>query len=313
MIWEEPKSTIWQPLQVDPTVVRGMADRLPDATLRPLNRCRLSQRRRTVLFAWTAAAAVVAVVGTYFVVTSGSSEEQPASPATAMSGALGRPPTTAPHPAVTSNRTQESSPQPPVTPPLVTAALDFATFEPVTVSGGSGQALVPLPAGVDVALVTLTYTTDPGATLGAFLVGADDQGEAVDGFFMGAGPPAAGEEDSSFAGTGVIDRRGPLSAMSGIRVLAYGQWSLTFASIGSAPTLSIPTSGTGYTAFRYDGPQTGLLLRGEHPYVRQFTDLGMHGAGQSPVDPGVTEDTYLIAGPSIVAVEAGGEWSLTTT
>ena len=179
------------------------------------------------------------------------------------------------------------------------AEQEFGTFER-TVLNGSGDSVVKLPEGAKAGIVTATSTGD-----GYFSVIVRDKTSAgTDYLFSGSGP---------FEGTAAF---GVWSYGDGenVEITSRGDWTLTFEPISSAPAFTSGVSGTGYGVFLYDG-EAGTVT-GQHSGTSNFVLVEYTKTnpyfGLIFNEIGAYNGTKMIgAGPSVVKVEADGDWTFT--
>ena len=183
----------------------------------------------------------------------------------------------------------------------------FGTFESLTVSGGVGLTVVPLPEGIRFALVSWVYTANTDAEAASVGVWAvDEHGRSNGALYI--------HSSGSFTGTGATLDNTHAGSSSGLEVISYGQWTLTVTPIASAVLFPLPTGGVGYTVFRYDGPLSGVEVSGgDQVLVWQHTSARTRPAGVTDESGRPERDVYLIAGPSIVVIQTSGPWTLSLT
>jgi TM2 domain-containing membrane protein YozV len=178
----------------------------------------------------------------------------------------------------------------------------FGTFDSVTVDG-SGDEIVPIPDGVEAALITLEVKGE-GEYAGAHAVARDEEDSNIMSLSGTAGDTLQGDVGP-----------GNYPPPAGIEVWAGGNWSLTFEPVASAPTL--PEAGSGSGTFLYDGNggSTAFEHSGESYFIVQQLSYS---------DPALITDeilaeghdnwsgsTELAPGPSIIRIQASGDWTIT--
>jgi TM2 domain-containing membrane protein YozV len=171
----------------------------------------------------------------------------------------------------------------------------FGTFDPVTVDG-SGDEIVPMPDGIDAAIVTIEVKGDRARAT------AVDDAEEIAGSMYLSGQSG----DTLQSDVGIDDYR----ETAGIDVSGSGDWTLTFAPISSAPAL--PESGSDSGIFLYDGdggPVTFDYVGDSNFIVHQLGDGGTDLLANE-IDSW-SGDAEMVPGPSIVRVQASGDWTIT--
>ncbi|NLT25055.1 MAG: hypothetical protein GXX90_00110 [Microbacteriaceae bacterium] len=174
---------------------------------------------------------------------------------------------------------------------------EFGTYDPVTITG-DGDTIIDLPAGAKAGIVTAKTTAD-----GYFsVIVRDDEGTGTDYLISGSGPFEGQAAWGVWAyGEGTK-----------VEITSRGAWELTFEPISSAPALTSDMSGSGYRVFLYDGPAgtiTGthdgesnfivVEYAESYPYFGLiFNEIGEY-SGQK----------MIRSGPSVVRVEADGNWT----
>jgi TM2 domain-containing membrane protein YozV len=171
----------------------------------------------------------------------------------------------------------------------------FGTFDSVTVDG-SGDEIVPMPDGIDAAIVTIEVKGDRARAT------AVDDAEEIAGSMYLSGQSG----DTLQSDVGIDDYR----ETAGIDVSGSGDWTLTFAPISSAPAL--PESGSDSGIFLYDGdggPVTFDYVGDSNFIVHQLGDGGTDLLANE-IDSW-SGDAEMVPGPSIVRVQASGDWTIT--
>lgn len=174
----------------------------------------------------------------------------------------------------------------------------FGTFTPATVTG-TGDAVVPLPAGATAGIVTATH--DGAANFAVQVLDAANQstGELLVNTI------------GAYAGSTVFGLRA-FGEGTTLQVSADGAWSITVAPLSAAPPLA--PAGAGDGVFLYDGPVGTLTAT--HDGDGNFAVSENTGAafefGLLINEIGPYSGTVpLSAGPSVVDVTANGGWTLT--
>lgn len=173
----------------------------------------------------------------------------------------------------------------------------FGTFT-ATTQTGTGDSLVPLPTGATAGLVTATH---------------DGAGNFALNVLDAANEPTADllvNTIGTYAGTTAYGLRAFGEGVT-LQVTADGAWSLTFAPVSSAPSLA--PAGTGDACFLYDGDAAALTAThaGDANFVVSEYTGAVFDFGLLINEIGAYSGTVpLSAGPSLVAVNADGAWTL---
>ena len=218
-------------------------------------------------------------------------------PAPAPTDATG--PTTTPAPAPTTGGGGGGGTSPAGDGAVQWAEQEFGTFER-TVLNGSGDSVVKLPEGAKAGIVTATASGD-----GYFSVIVRDSSGTGTDYLFSTSAPFEGQ-----AAWGVW----AYGDGENIEVSARGDWTLTFDPISTAPAFTSGISGSGYGVFLYDGPAG--TVTGEHKGESNF--VLVEYAESYPYfglifnEIGDYNGTKMIrSGPSVVKVEADGDWTFT--
>ena len=172
----------------------------------------------------------------------------------------------------------------------------YGSFDPVTVDG-SGDEVVPVPDGVEAAIVTIEVQGDS-----ARASSVDDSGSSAGSLYLSG---TAG--DSMSGDIGIND----YSTATGIDVTAAGDWSVTFAPISSAPALPEAGSGSGIYLYEGDGGPVTLDYQGESNFIiHQVGDGNSSNMLVNEIDS-YSGSATMDPGPSIVRVTSSGDWTIT--
>lgn len=170
---------------------------------------------------------------------------------------------------------------------------------------GSGNAVVPLPEGAQIGIVTASYQGEDefsvtvldgtGTEIGDDLVDAEGGYEGTTAYGLeGIGAGQAGTESE-----------GPTD----LRVEATGDWTLTIAPIQDAPALELPARSQGDAVLQWDQPATAATLTTlDEATVRQVTARGEQVLINDEVAQIVVLD--LAEGPAIVVIRTDGAWTV---
>ena len=171
----------------------------------------------------------------------------------------------------------------------------YGTFDPVTVDG-SGDQVVPLPDGVEAALITVEGAEDY-TTVNALNADGEDYGDMY--LFLPAGETGQGA-------VGVSD----YDTVTDINVEADGDWSMTFEPIASADVF--PESGSSPAYYLYDGPggTADFEYTGEANIIINQYSAGYDNLVVNEIDA-YSGTVELDPGPSLMRVIATGDWTLT--
>lgn len=190
--------------------------------------------------------------------------------------------------------------------PASGAAADWAdstygTFDAETVTG-SGDDLVALPDGVTAAIFTIT---DTGDNYSISAQGVDDSGDITGSNSVWL---STGQTGQSVVGLEDYNSRTPTA----IRVNADDDWELKIMPVADAPEL--PESGSGAKVFLYDGPDAEVDLEhhGESNFIisqegGDYPNLVVNEIGD------YSGSGDLVEGPSVVVVDADGDWTISTS
>lgn len=195
----------------------------------------------------------------------------------------------------------EDEPEPEPEPAPEPTAADWAaetwgTFEPVTQSG-TGDSIITLPATA--AIVTATHD---GAR-NFVLSGLDASNQSTGDLLVNTIGPYSGTTVYGFTS---------FTEPKTLQVTADGNWTVTISPLASAPALA--GSGTGDAVMLYDGDAAALTAT--HQGSRNFVVIEETGAafsmGLLVNEIGAYSGTVpLSAGPSVIALNADGAWTLT--
>lgn len=201
-------------------------------------------------------------------------------------------------PAVVESEEAAAPPSPEVEEPVTVQAWadqTFGTFVPATQTG-TGDALVTLPAGAVAGIVSATH--DGSAN---FVISVLDAGSTPTELIVNA--------IGAYTGTTLFGDTS--SQPTTLEIMADGNWSVSVAPVSSAAPLA--PAGSGDTVGLYDGPGGALTTTypGDGNYVVWET-RGLLEGGLLVNEIGPYSGTVpLGAGPSVVSVQAEGEWTLT--
>lgn len=192
----------------------------------------------------------------------------------------------------------ESAPEPEPAPEPTAAdwaAETWGTFEPVTQSG-TGDSIITLPATA--AIVTATHD---GAR-NFVLSGLDASNQSTGDLLVNTIGPYSGTTVYGFTS---------FTEPKNLQVTADGNWTVTISPVASAPALA--GSGTGDAVMLYDGDAAALTAT--HQGSRNFVVIEKTGAafsmGLLVNEIGAYSGTVpLSSGPSVIAVNADGAWTL---
>ncbi|SMX73448.1 MULTISPECIES: TM2 domain-containing protein [Brevibacterium] len=274
-------------------VVVVLAGKTTDKTRRPLSGYR---QHRTMAFAVTAGFLVVGIIGGSIAGSNGAdvstppvAEEQPANDA---------PPEE--EPAVEEAVAEESAPEPMEESVDAASWADdkYGTFEEINESG-SGDSIISIPAEASAGLVIANNTGS-----GNFVIDVLDESNQSTGDLLV-------NEIGSYEGATAFGINA-FSEASTLQVTSDGDWTIDIAPISAAPELE--SAGTGDNAFLYAG--TAAQLRATHAGDSNFVvqeDADSFSMGLLINEIGTYEGTVpLSEGPSLITVNADGEWSLIT-
>lgn len=175
---------------------------------------------------------------------------------------------------------------------------NFGMFDTLT-KKGKGDGIIKLPAGAAYGVVTAVHKGSSNFSLSVLDDGNQPTGDLlVNAIGNYKGTTAYGF--SALGNTGVK-----------LQVTADGSWSVKVAPISSAPSLTLPTEGTGDKVFLYGGAAAdwNVVHKGKSNFalIQHSEDIMPNLAvneignykGQVPMS----------AGPSVVIVSADGAWS----
>lgn len=173
----------------------------------------------------------------------------------------------------------------------------WGAFAPVTESG-SGDSLISLPEGATGGIVTATHNGTSNFALSVLDASNSPTGDLLVNTI------------GAYSGTTAWGIN-PLGDGVRIQVMADGDWTITISSMGSAPTLA--SSGSGDAVFLYEGGAAALTAT--HDGASNFAVLEETGEvfsmGLLVNEIGSYSGTVpLSAGPSVIRVNADGNWGL---
>lgn len=176
----------------------------------------------------------------------------------------------------------------------------FGTFAPLTQSG-TGDSLVPLPAGALIGIVTATHDGANNFAISMLDAANEPTGDLL---VNTIGP---------YSGSTIYGQLGLADAAT-VQITADGAWTLTVAPVSTAPPLA--PAGTGDAVFLYDGPAGALAAtnagEGNFAIIEDTGDPFEFGLLVNEI--GAYQGTVpLSAGPSIIAVTSDGSWTLTVS
>jgi hypothetical protein len=175
----------------------------------------------------------------------------------------------------------------------------YPVFDPVEHTG-AGDSIIDLPEGVTKAMVTAFSTDDAHFSISALDANNESTGDLlVNSIGAYSGVTALGMHE--LGGEPVK-----------LEVTGGGDWTITLAPLSTAPEL--PESGTGDGVFRYEGDAATWAIScgaDSHFGVSYYTDADFEmpllvnevGAYEGEVAAG--------AGPGLVTITAGGDWTVT--
>lgn len=173
----------------------------------------------------------------------------------------------------------------------------YGTFD-VVEEAGSGDAVVPLPDGVEAGVLTATYDGD-----GAFsmqILDADNE-TTIEGTVLSVG---------SFSGTvpfgldGWLDEPG-----TQVEIRSDADWTLEIAPVHSVPALE--EFGTGSAVYLYDGDATTADVAYAGDSAFSATEYGDDIVlGVLVLELGTYEGEVAVsAGPSVIAINSDDDWT----
>ena len=172
----------------------------------------------------------------------------------------------------------------------------FGTFAPVSQTG-TGDSIITLPAGVGI----VTATHDGSAN---FAISVLDAANASTGELLV-------NTIGAYTGTTVYGFNS-LTDPATLQLSADGNWTITISPISAAPALA--ASGTGDSVFLYHGDAAGLTAthEGAANFVVLEETSEAFNMGLLVNEIGAYTGTVpLSAGPSVISVQADGNWTLT--
>lgn len=179
------------------------------------------------------------------------------------------------------------------------ADTQFGTFAPEDHSG-VGDSMLTLPAGVSAGLVTATHE---GAANFA-IIGLDASNQNTGELLVNAIGSYSGSTAWGISGAGDTVT---------LQVMADGPWTITLSPLSAAPQLGTGTSGAGDAVFLYDGSSAGLAAThdGEANFIVIEETGKSYSFGLLVNTIGAYSGTVpLSSGPSVITVQADGNWTL---
>jgi TM2 domain-containing membrane protein YozV len=173
----------------------------------------------------------------------------------------------------------------------------FGTFAPVT-ENGSGDDIVTLPAGATAGIVTATHSGSRNFSLSILDASNASTGELLVNTI------------GDYSGTTVYGLHA-FGQGTTIKVTADGDWTLALRPISSAPALA--SSGVGDAVYLYDGDAAKLAAShdGERNFVVMEETGEAFNMGLLVNEIGAYSGTVpLSSGPSVISVQADGNWTL---
>ncbi|QEW01237.1 TM2 domain-containing protein [Microbacterium caowuchunii] len=163
---------------------------------------------------------------------------------------------------------------------------------------GTGDGLITLPEGAAGGLVTAAHNGSRNFALSVLDAGNSSTGELLVNTI------------GSYTGSTAWGINA-LGDGTRIQVTADGEWTITIAPMGTAPTLA--SNGAGDAVFLYDGGAAALTTT--HDGARNFVVIeetaDLFNIGLLVNEIGAYSGTVPIsAGPSVLAVTADGNWTL---
>jgi hypothetical protein len=175
----------------------------------------------------------------------------------------------------------------------------YPVFDAVEHSG-NGDGVIDLPEGVTQAMVTASSTDDSHFSINALDANNEGTGDLlVNSIGAYEGVTALGMHE--IGGEPVR-----------LEVTAGGDWTLTIAPLSTAPAL--PEGGTGDGVFRYEGDAATWAITStadSHFGVSYYTDADFEMALLVNEVGAYEGEVAASAGPGLVTVTAGGDWTLT--
>lgn len=275
-------------------VIVVLSGRTTDRSRRPLAGYK---QHRTVAFAVTAGFVAVGIIGASIV---GNSSDDVSPPPVAEERQAEKPLPDEGEPAAEEAMAEEPPPEPIAESVDAASWADdkYGTFEKINESG-SGDSIISIPAEASAGLVIASNTGS-----GNFVIDVLDESNQSTGDLLV-------NEIGSYEGTTAygINAFGEASTL---QVTSDGEWTIDIAPISAAPELE--SAGTGDAAFLYTGTAAQLTAThsGDSNFVVQ-EDADSFSMGLLINEIGSYEGTVpLSKGPSLITVNADGEWSLTT-
>ncbi|WP_166879159.1 hypothetical protein [Salinibacterium sp. ZJ450] len=175
----------------------------------------------------------------------------------------------------------------------------YGTFETMTQSG-TGDSVVALPEGVDAAMVTATHDGSRNFAVQAITPANEPTMDLLVNTI------------GAYSGVTAYGLNGNLGdAANNLKVTADGNWTITIAPLSTAPELG--ASGAGDAVFLYSGGAANAAIT--HDGSRNFsftehTDAAFN-FGLLVNEIGAYSGTVpMSAGPSVINVDADGNWTV---
>lgn len=197
---------------------------------------------------------------------------------------------------------EEEPPAPPADPAAEAAAWadgKFGTFEPFTQSG-AGDNLITLPAGVDAAIVTASHNGSSNFVLSVL----DQNNQSTGDLLVNTIGGYSGSTVYGFNSFGT-----PTT----LQITADGAWTVTVSPLSTGATLDGSASGAGDAVLVYAGPVSKLSIThdGSSNFVVYEETTSSFHFGLLVNEIGAYSGVVPLAkGPSIVTVNADGNWTL---
>lgn len=173
----------------------------------------------------------------------------------------------------------------------------FGTFEPLS-QQGTGPAVVELPEGATTGVVTANHQGSSNFAITALDAGNQSTGDLlVNTIGVYSGTTAYGL--SSF-GDAVR-----------LQVEADGQWTISIVPVSAAPALTLPAQSAGDGVFLYDGAAATWTFShdGESNFAVTQYDGTFPNLMVNEIGP-YTGSVPALAGPSVITVNADGNWTI---
>lgn len=172
----------------------------------------------------------------------------------------------------------------------------YGTFAPIMQSG-TGDNIIPLPAGVKAAMVTATHDGKRNFAVSVLDAANQPTGDLLVNTI-------GGYSGSTAYGLNALGEGATL------QISADGNWSITISPLASAPLLA--ASGTGDSVFLYDGGAGALTAT--YNGSRNFAIIQKTGKafdfGLLVNEIGAYSGTVpLNSGPSVITITADGAWT----